>query len=288
MRRHTVFECLQQEAELAVCLFFGESQHLKHFFLNVVLMDSDASASDLTSVQDDIISFRADCARIGIQKRNILIHRHCEWMMHRGKSVFLLRPLQQRELCDPDKTILVLVDQIHLLRQFQTQRAQNVPNQFIFVGCKQKQVACLSVHRLNQRFHLLFRHELGKGRFAGAILLDCDISQAFRSVSLCKFYQLVDLLARHASLAFRIDAANGTAGFQSIFEDCKFGIPDNVRNIDQFHAKTKIRFVGTETVHGLLPGHSLDRQGHFHAENLMEQIRQQTLIDIDHVFHVHK
>ena len=45
--------------ELFVSGFFCEAQHLEHLLLDIVLMDPDASASDLISVQHDIEAFAA-------------------------------------------------------------------------------------------------------------------------------------------------------------------------------------------------------------------------------------
>ena len=288
MRRHTVPERLQKEAELAVRLLFGESQHLEHFLLDIVLMDSDAAASDLASVQDDIISLRADRTRIRIQQRDILVHRHRKRMMHCRISVFLLRPLQQRELSDPHKTIFVFVDQIHLFRQLQTKRTQNVPYHPGFIGREQQQISRLSVHCLNQLFHLVFRHEFCKRGFASAVLLNRNIRQAFGAVAFGKLHKLVDFLAGHAALSLRVDSAHRTACFQCVSENRKLRITNHIGYVFQLHSETEIRLVRTEPVHRLLPGHSLDRKGHLNAEKFMEQVCQQTLVDVNDILNVHK
>ena len=56
----------------------------------------------------------------------------------------------------------------------------------------------------------------------------------------------------------------------------------------QLHSETQIRLVGTETVHRLLPGHSLNRKLYVHIQNFFEQIRQQSLVYVNDIIHIHE
>ena len=55
--RHTVFKCIQKESELLLCLFRCESKYFKHFTLDLLVEDTDTSASDLVTIQNDVICF---------------------------------------------------------------------------------------------------------------------------------------------------------------------------------------------------------------------------------------
>ena len=90
MRRNSIFEGIQKETELVLRLLLGEAQHLEHLGLDVVLMDSDAAAADLGTVEGDVVSFRTDSARIGVDLVQILFHGHGKRMVHGNETVLLL------------------------------------------------------------------------------------------------------------------------------------------------------------------------------------------------------
>ena len=271
-----------------MCLFLCETKHLKHLLLHIVLVNTNASSSDLSAVQDDIVSFCTNCARIGIQKRQILVHRHGERVMHCGETVLLIGPLQKRELGNPYETVFVLVEKSHLLCQFQTKCAKNVPNNLVAVCCEEKKVSSLSVHGFDEGFHLLLCHKFGEGRFPASILMDCNVCKTFCTVTFRKLNELVDFLSRHCALSLCVNTADRTAVFKCALKYNELGIFYGLGNINQLHTETQVRFVGTETVHSLFPGHSLDRELYLNAEHLFEQMCQQSLIDIDNIIYINE
>ena len=125
-------------------------------------MDSHTSSTDLISIQYNVIRFCTNLARICIQKRKILFHRHGKRMMHGSKAVLLFAPLKKREFCYPHKTILVLIQKLHLFCKLHTESAKHIINYFVLISGKKKQVSRLSFHRLNKSVHLFFLHEFGK------------------------------------------------------------------------------------------------------------------------------
>src|SRR5699024_4341717 len=123
VRRDSVFERIKQETELAVGLFFRKAQGFKHFLLNIVLMDPDASAADLISIENDVIRLCTYFSKFSLfQKRKVLFHGHGEGMMHSQVTVLLVAPLKLRELRNPDETVLVLVKEFKLFCKLHTQR----------------------------------------------------------------------------------------------------------------------------------------------------------------------
>ena len=138
MGRNAIFKCAQQEAKLVFCSFLRKSQHFKHLGLNIILVDSHASAADFIAVQGDIVSLCADSARIRINFIQIFFHRHGKRMMHRHIPVLFLRVFQQWEFRNPQEFIFILFQQPQALRDFQAKRPQHVPHNFIFVSCKEK------------------------------------------------------------------------------------------------------------------------------------------------------
>src|SRR5699024_2136071 len=175
-------------------------------------------------------------------------------MMQSRKTILLLRPLQKRELCDPYKLKLILVQKLHLFCQLQTKSAQHIPDQFGLICRKEQKVTVLSLHGLDKSGHLLFFHKLSERRFHCAVLADGNISQSLGAVALGKLYQLVDLLSWHSSLSLRIDTTNTAAIFQSTFKYCKYTLLHHFGHNGKLHAKADIRLVVTEAVHSFLPG----------------------------------
>ena len=57
VRGHSVFERVQQETELLLGALFRESKNVKHFALDVILENTDASAAQLRAVQHNIVCF---------------------------------------------------------------------------------------------------------------------------------------------------------------------------------------------------------------------------------------
>lgn len=48
--RHTIGECIQKESKLLMCALLGKSKHLKHLFLNVILMNTDRTTTKFGTV----------------------------------------------------------------------------------------------------------------------------------------------------------------------------------------------------------------------------------------------
>ena len=67
-------------------------------------------------------------------------------MVHGHVAAFLLRVLQERELCHPEELKVVLLQQIQLSCDLQTESAQHVKHHFILVSGKEKQISRLAVH----------------------------------------------------------------------------------------------------------------------------------------------
>ena len=143
----------------------------------------------------------------------------------------LLRVLQERELGNPQKLKVVLLQQILLSGQLQAEIAQDIPDHFILVSRKQKQIAGLALHSLRQAVKLLLFHKFGKRGLEGAVLLDGQISQSFGSEALGELYQGVDLLPGHGPLPFGIDAADAAALSQSILKYRKFAVFYDLRHV---------------------------------------------------------
>ena len=208
--------------------------------------------------------------------------------MHSGKAVFFFTPLQKREFCHPHKTVLILVQKIHLFGKFHTKSAQHVINHFAAVCRKEKKISRLSVHRFYQCIHFFFCHKLGEGGFSRSVFRNGDIGQTFCSVAFGELYQLIDLLAGHGTLSLSVDAADASACLKRVFKHAESAVLHNFAYIMKLHTETHIRFVRPETVHGFLPCDPLDRKLHVHIQHFFEKICQKSFIHINNIVHIHE
>ena len=92
----------------------------------------------------------------------------------------------------------------------------------------------------------------------------------------------------HASLPFGVDAAHAAAVLNGAGKYAETTAFHNVRHVCELHAETKVRLIGTEAVHGLLPGHPPDRKLYIHVQHLFKQFCKITLIHIDDIVYIHK
>src|SRR6266404_9573187 len=85
-------------------VIFGNAQRGEHFLLQVRFVNTDTSASDFNTVQDDVVRFGAHLAELlFIEQWQVLGFRSGERMMDRIPFVLFRAPLQQWEIGDPKK-----------------------------------------------------------------------------------------------------------------------------------------------------------------------------------------
>ena len=118
--------------------------------------------------------------------------------------------------------------------------------------------------------------------------MDCNICKTLCAIALCKINECIDLLSWHCALSLGIDTAHASASFNRILEYDKFTILHNVCYIAKLHTKTEIRLIGTETLHCLFVGHTLDWKLYINTNDILEQLCKQTLIDINDIIDIYK
>src|SRR4030095_5918560 len=91
-------------AELRFSSFRADPKRLEHFFLQLRFVDSHAAAADFHTVQDNVVSLRANLGKfLRLKQRHVPGFRSSEWMMHRVPFVFVRTPFEKRKVCDPEK-----------------------------------------------------------------------------------------------------------------------------------------------------------------------------------------
>ena len=288
MGRYAIFECIQQKAETIMGVFFCKAQYFKHFFLNIILINTHTAAAQFHAVQYNIVCLCPYPSRIAVQILQIFFHHHRKGMMHCHKTVFLLTPFQQRKFRNPEEIELIVVDEPCLLANLQTQRTQYIVYNGIFIRRKQQQIPRSAVHGFHQALQLLRCHKFCKGRFIASVLLHSQICQTLYAISFCKFHERIDFLSGHACLPFCVNATDTAAPFQRRGKDAEAAVPHCLRHIHQFHAKTGVRLVTAKTLHGFFPCHPGNGKLYFQADGLFAYILQKTLVYVNHIIHIHK
>ena len=102
--------------------------------------------------------------------------------------------------------------------------------------------------------------------------MDCHVCKTLCAKSLCIFNQCIDFLSRHSTLSLCVDTADRTSIFQCTLKYNKLAVFYYIRYVFQLHAETQIRLIGTETIHCLAPGHTLDRKLQIVIADLLEEL----------------
>ena len=289
MRRYTVLEGLHQEAELLLRLLRCEAKLLEHLLLNVSLVDTNRTTAELCTVEDDIVCLRTYGALIGIDHREVLLHRHRERMMHRLVTAELIGPLEHRELGYPEELPCLTVDEIEVCTELETKCTKCAPyGRVLRVGYEHEEVARLAAHLSAECLQLLFGHELREAGLIAAILVDCEVCEPLRAVALHELGVLIDVLTRHLRLALDIQALDHTAILRACGEHAEATVLHHLGDIVEQHLKTHIRLIGAVLVHRVDPWHPHDWKFNVYIAHLLEDVLQQTLIDLDDIIDVHE
>ncbi len=158
MRRCTVFEGLNQEAEFFVTFLFGKTEHLEHLSLQILIVNSDRTAAKLYAVQYDVICIGFDSKRICVEQVYLIQLRAGKRVVHSLEGVVFLVFFEHREVHDPQQIILIIIEQSHSLRTFTAEETEGIIGYLRSVGADEDEVVLLCVENLCD-FRELFRRE---------------------------------------------------------------------------------------------------------------------------------
>ena len=97
------------------------------------------------------------------------------------------------------------------MSQIQTQGTEHIPDDLIFICCKQQKISRFTVHCADQCFQFILCHEFCERGFIAAIRQYSQISKTLCTISLCVIDKGIDLLTRHFSLSLCIDTTDTAA-----------------------------------------------------------------------------
>ncbi len=110
MRRSTILERLEQKPEALLSFITRYAKGLKNLALDRRVVDSDGASADFEPVEDDVISAGTNPGRIGLEQGQALVSGGSERVVQGKEAPFLFVPFQERELGNPDKTVLLLTE----------------------------------------------------------------------------------------------------------------------------------------------------------------------------------
>ena len=90
MRWRSVLEGVHQEAKLSLSLFGREAQYLKHFLLQLGIVNTDATAAHFDTIDNHVVCVGAHACGICVQQRDIFGLRTGKRMMHSHEAIFLV------------------------------------------------------------------------------------------------------------------------------------------------------------------------------------------------------
>ncbi len=280
MRRGTVFEGIQQEAELQALLGRGDPQDVEHGGLHLAVVDTDRTATHFVTVDHHVVGVGVSAYRVGLQLLRAQAARRGEGVVHGGQTAFAIF-LEHREVDDPQRLPAVL-QQAQIAAHFQTQGAHGIAHHFLGVGAEEDDVAVGCAGAGQDLAHDGVGEELGhRGLYpfdAVGRFVDLHPGQALGTIDADELGVLVDLLARELGAARYFQGCH--AAFRIVGGAGEHGELDRgqqISHIHQLHRQTQVRLVGAVATHGFVEGH--DREvAQIHVQDVQPQFT-------DHLFH---
>ena len=289
MRRSTVLQRVEQEAELLLLLVGIDAEQTEHGLLHFVVVDTHRATAHFVTVDHHVVGVGHGRRRVGFQRLGTDVLGGGKGMVHGIQAVVFF--LEHREVDDPQR-LPALFDQIQVLAQLQTQGAHGIAHHLGGVGTEEDGIAVLCTGAGQQLGHDGFVQELGHRRLysfqALGDVVHLQPGQALGTVDADELAVFIDLLARQGGTtgySKRGHAALGIVGRAG--EHLKVDVLHQIGNVDQLHRNTQIRLVGAVTTHGFGIAHH--REGaQIHARHVLPQILYQLFHHFPHLFGAHE
>ena len=282
MRRCTVLEGIDQETELSHCTFWCETKYLEHLLLKLPIVDTKRATANLNTIADKVVSYGTNLLRSSIKQRYVIGIRHRKRMVCCHQALFLITPLEKREVNNPKADKVVLVTKTETIAHFQTERTELHTSLISIIATEnQHEIAILGTHsflHFSPNFRLI---ELIDAGLHSTIFIELHIDKALGSNlrTLDKVSQLIELLTGIISTARHADTTNIVGLIENRESACTLQL---IHQFHKLHTKTKIGLVASKTTHGLMPRHPLQRW-QLNTTNLLKQMASHILEQLEHI-----
>ena len=287
MGRSTVLICVNEEAELRIDLFLGETEKLKHSLLQLVIGDTDRTTGQLNAVEYKVVSLCTYLFLVGLEVFKTLVHRHGEGVVHSQPFAAFLVVLEEGEFCDPQE-VPALGDNVQLLCKLQSQCAENRESYLVLVSNDKCNVALFAAESLEDSFKLALSHELAE-RAVGSVVNPSYISQTLCAYSTNKLCLLVDLFScQLVSCALSNDTTYRAAVCDCVCEYAEAAALYDIRDVSDLHTKTSIGLIRAIAVHSLVIGKAGQGRRDINIQYLLVQTLNKALQHLKDVLNVNE
>ena len=209
-------------------------------------------------------------------------------MMHRLVGIRLFVVLKEREVYDPQKLVVIVLQQSQLACDVSSQETQRIEYHLVLIGNDEDQIAVCRSHLCSDFLKLILGEELVDGR---GNLFTCNFHpyHALGAVASDGFCQLVDLLSR---IVLRspcdADTANAAAGCDSIGKHFEFAVLHQISDILQLESEPHIRFVASVALHSFIVRDPWERCLHIDAFQFFENSLEEAFLHFNDIVNVHE
>ena len=99
--RRAVLECVEEEAEFELRLFFTNAKRLEYLLLHIGTVDTDRSTTEFPAVERQIVGFGQALAGVGRKERQVFVFRAGEWVMAGDPALALFVVVEHRKIDNP-------------------------------------------------------------------------------------------------------------------------------------------------------------------------------------------
>ncbi|KPY82236.1 Uncharacterized protein ALO44_05673 [Pseudomonas syringae pv. tagetis] len=287
VRRCTVLQSIEQEAEFFLLLVFGDAQQTEDRLLHFLAVNTNRTTAQLGTVEHHVVGTGKRRCRVGFQLfRRALGCR--EGVMQCGEAAVVVF-FEHREINDPHRSPFAGM-QLEVVADLDPQRAKRFADDLELVRPKENDIAIDRTHTIEDDIQVVFRDELDDRRLQAfrplRTLIDLDVGQAFGTVDTDELGVVVDLAARHAGSARYTQCGNAPLGIVGrAAEHFEFHASELIGNVHQFQRIAQVWLVGAVATHGLFEGH-VREVTELQVQNFLEQLANHLLGQTDDVLFI--
>ena len=273
VRRSTVLECIDEEPELGLDLFFGEAEQTEHLFLNFRVVNTDRTTADFDTVKNKVISFGVAILEVATEHHvQVFWKRVRERVVHSHVAAFGIAVFEHREFGNPNKFTLLRIAETLDTSDFQAELTHSGSSNFFRTCDEEHHVAALGANSVAEFVELFGGEELADLSFDFVIFLDAHPNEALGTVLGNVSGEFVDLLTSKVNATLGSDTADLATGGNAVLEHAKVGLCTDFRNIVDFEVEAEVRLIGTVLEHSFCPLHTADVARRFEVPNLAQNL----------------
>ena len=286
MRWCTILKRINQEAKLSLGTLWSEAKNLEHLFLQLAIVDTEATATNFHTVAHEVVSHGTHLLWVLVEQWNIIRIWQGEWVVGCHQTLFLIAPFKEREVNNPKALEGVFVAQTKTVAHLQTQGAKlSASLVCLFATENQHEVAVICAHRCLHFCEVFRSVELINAALHCAVFVILYIYQTL-STHLWTLHEVGELVKLFAGVVGATWHAN-TANVFCTVKHCELALLEHVHQFHKFHTETQVRLVATVAAHGIVPSH-LFKFWNFHATDFLKQVASHRFKHFKHVFLIHE